>query len=101
MKKNLSILFLGAGKRVSLIQRFKSSAIKLGIELEVFAYEINKFQPISLEATIIEGLKWSDKRIEKHILSCIKKYKIDLLISNTDPANTIHSKIKNKHTELI
>ena len=103
MNKKLSILFVGAGKRVSLIQRFKLAAAKLGVELSIFSYELNKYQPISLEAKIIEGLKWPDENIEEHILSCLKKYKIDLLISNTDPGTIIHSKLKNKHhsAELV
>ena len=78
--KNKNILFLGAGKRVSM------ASIFINNNFEVYSYEIEKNVPISTLAKIIIGKKWSDKDILENILTnCIDK-QIDLIIPFQDAA---------------
>jgi carbamoyl-phosphate synthase large subunit len=90
----LAILMLGGGKRISLAQRFKAAAASRGLPLTVHAYEIDAQQPISVVANIIVGKKWSDPGVRPDLERTLAAQKIDLLISNVDPATVLHAALK-------
>lgn len=92
--KKISVLMLGGGKRISLAQRFVSAAESQGMQLSVFAYEIDAQQPISAVADIIVGKKWRDPGVRGDIERAMGEHDIDLLISNVDPATGIHASLK-------
>jgi len=94
-KKIFSILFLGAGKRVSLLKSFIKAGKSLNLDLKIFSYEIDSLQPINGIAKVIVGEKWTSSKINQSINKVIKENQIDLLISNTDPATLCHSSLKN------
>lgn len=100
MVREINILFMGAAKRVSLLERFHHAAKHLNIKLNHFAYEISKYPPISQYAKIINGLKWDDENIIEHLQENIMKYKIDIVIPNVDPAIRILSNIKNRFPNI-
>jgi len=94
--KQIRILFLGGGKRVSLCQRFEVAARYLGLELKTFAYELNLDQPISKHAEVIVGKSWTDLGVLEDIRNHIVEKKIDLLVSCVDPATLIHAELSNE-----
>ena len=47
MSPKINILFLGGAKRVSLAERFFSAGNKLGYQISVYAYELNKIVPFA------------------------------------------------------
>ena len=94
MKKNIRILLLGGGKRVSLAQRFIVAGDKLNCDVEIFSYELDNAQPISLVAEIIVGKKWSSPAVKDDILRAIKQHNIHLVISNVDPAIPYHALLR-------
>jgi carbamoyl-phosphate synthase large subunit len=94
----LTILMLGGGKRISLAQRFKAAAESRGLQLSVQAYEIDAQQPISAVANIIVGKKWSDPGVRADLERVLVKEKIDMLISNVDPATVLHAMLKYEFT---
>jgi carbamoyl-phosphate synthase large subunit len=93
---SLAILMLGGGKRISLAQRFKLTAASIGMDLKVYAYEIDTMQPISVVANVITGKKWNDDCVSTDIGQVIMEHKIDLLLSNVDPATKLHASLKNQ-----
>ena len=93
-KKIFSILFLGAGKRVSLLKSFIEAGKKLNLDLKIFSYEIDNLQPINDLAKVIVGEKWTSSKVNNSICKVINENEIDLLISNTDPATLCHSSLK-------
>ncbi len=94
MKKNINILMLGAGKRVSLCERLIASGKSMGIEVSLFAYELDNLVPIASLATIVVGLRWSSPEISNHVVDVIKKYNIDLVLPLMDEGTVFLSKIK-------
>ena len=92
----LAILMLGGGKRISLAQRFKAAATSSGLRLTVHAYEIDSQQPISAVANIIVGKKWSDLGVRADLERVLVEQKIDLLLSNVDPATVLHAALKDE-----
>lgn len=85
----MKILFLGAGRRVTLAEMFSNRGF------EVYSYEVDLFCPISTSATVISGLRWDDDSIADHIAETIKVKKIDLILPLQDEAIEICSKIPN------
>lgn len=86
---NHKILFIGAGRRKQLAQKFSSRGF------DVFSYEVDEFCPISKSAKIIKGLKWKDKNLLNHLEDTIKEYKIDISIPLQDEAIFTCSKLSN------
>lgn len=91
------MLFLGGGKRVSLAQRFIDAGKRINKDVNIFSYEINQQQPISVVAKIIDGKRWDDPDVVEHIFETLVRNKIDLLVSNVDPALKTHSILKESH----
>lgn len=76
-KKNtklINVLFLGAGRRVSMAILFKKRGFR------VFSYEESNNNPIGSEAKIIIGKKWNNPDFVGHLLKIIKEYDIDIVI---------------------
>lgn len=86
----VNILFLGAGKRVSLIESFMLAAQELGITLNISSYEIDVNQPVARISKVIVGKSWKDPSVSKDILRVMIEEEIDILVSNVDPAVSIH-----------
>jgi carbamoyl-phosphate synthase large subunit len=85
--KSLNILFLGASKRVSLIERFIQSSIELGIKLAIYSCEKElDFYPISHLATILKGPKFISNDFQRWLKETIKNQDIHIIIPNMDSA---------------
>lgn len=96
--KELNILFLGGGKRVSLAESFILSGRKKGIEVNIFSYEINNETPISFIGKIIIGKKWNDSKILEHLEKVVNDEKIGLILPSVDKATITASNFK-KYTK--
>ena len=91
---NFNILFLAGGKKVSLARHFIKSGIKNKKKIVIYSYDIEKNPPISKFAKIIKGKYFSDPKIKNHIIKIIKKFKIKLVVSITDPSTIVLSELK-------
>jgi len=76
----MNVLFVGAGKRVTMANLFKQRGHK------VFSYETSKNVPISTTATVIEGLKWNDPNISQDINKTCDNNNIEIAIPFQDEA---------------
>lgn len=94
--RELNFLFLGGGKRVSLMQRFILAADKLKLKANLYSYDKELNQPVSSLAKVIKGSELENPRCESEVEKIIIERKIDLIISNIDPATLIHSRLARK-----
>lgn len=92
---SFNVLLLGGGKKVSLARHLKNCGHKNNKKIRVFSYDLDVRLPVSKEAKIIQGKKYSDKRIIHHLKKMINKFKISLVIAATDPSTILISKLKN------
>jgi len=92
--KKFSLLMLGGGRRVSLLERFERASEKLDLKFKAFAYEINDQQPIAQFAEVIVGKKWSAEGIVEDIKAISQINEVDLIISNVDQATLVQSRIR-------
>lgn len=98
--QEVKILFLGASKRVSLLERFHAAAPKLGISLKLYCCEAAKgFYPISHLATVLAGPKFGSTAFQEWLDETIQTYAIDIVIPALDAATVALSQCCSKSQE--
>lgn len=91
--KKLEILFLGAAKRTSLLERFVEAGSSLDVELGFNSCEKDdNFCPISHLAKIIPGPKFASPEFQKYLAETIDSNQIDIIIPTMDSATVALSK---------
>ncbi len=86
MPKTLNILFLGAGKRMSLFERMVAACDKEGTQARLLSYENSRFVPVVDLAQIVIGLPWNDPRFSEHLLATVAERHVDVIIPCMDAA---------------
>lgn len=84
--KEFRVLFLGAGRRVSLFERMACAARAEGFEPVLFAYEDSPHVPVSQLATVIPGLPWQSADFADHLHRVIRANDIALVVPCMDGA---------------
>lgn len=92
------ILFLGASKRVSLLERFHAAAEHLLTPIELYSCEAkDEFYPISGLATVLPGPRFTCASFQSWLERTIHEKSIDIVIPNMDAATVALSEYKDKH----
>ena len=84
--KEINILFLGGAKRVSLAEHFKSSGAKMGYQVNIFSYELQKECPITAVGKVIIGKRWKDDSLADHMVDTVLGNNIHIMLPFVDPA---------------
>ena len=90
------ILFLGAGKRLSLLERFAESANAENISLKLWATELRKNVPICRIAEVIAGPQFDDPGFDTFLLNTVSELGIHIVIPNMDRATVVLSCLKER-----
>jgi len=90
----MNLLFIGAGKRFTLFERFFGAAYQESITLKVFSIEDSHLVPIAQLASNIIGARFSDPLFFDFLIQTVKSRGIDLVIPNMDAATVILAKAK-------
>lgn len=86
MKQAVNIMFLGGAKRVSMGRMLIAAGAQLGIEVNLFSYELSREVPVAEIATVIIGRRWSDPELTEHLHSVVEENAIDILLPFVDPS---------------
>lgn len=82
----MNVLFLGAGKRLSLLESFLRAGIAEDVDLKLFAVEGSPLVPIAHVAEVLVGPSFSADDFEDFLLSAVRRHRIDLVLPNMDSA---------------
>ncbi len=82
----VNILFLGAGKRLSLLEAFTEAASKENIALSMFAMERDPRVPIASIAAVFAGPAFREPSFGEALRQAVDRYRIDVIIPNMDAA---------------
>lgn len=96
--KKIHILFLGAGKLVTLLRAFTRASVHLGVELSIYSFEKEGIVPISKIATIVKAPRFDSPDFQEFLLKFIKKHNINIVIPTMDSATVALSQFKNANT---
>lgn len=86
MKQAVNIMFLGGAKRVSMGRMLIAAGAQLGMDVNLFSYELSREVPVASIATVIPGRRWSDPNLSEHMHSVVEENAIDIIIPFVDPA---------------
>ncbi len=79
-------MFLGGAKRVSMGRWLIEAGASLGLDVNLFSYELSAQVPIACIATVVIGKRWRDSCLMEHLHETVKENRIDILIPFVDPA---------------
>lgn len=91
-----TILMLGGSRRVSMAELLKKSGSRLGLEVEILAYELDEEVPIAIEGRVIKGLKWGDPEVIDDIARVVKENDVKIILPFVNGAIEIASICKEK-----
>jgi len=99
--QELTILFLGGARRVSLAELLKRSGKRIGYDIKILSYELTEDVSISLEATVVKGLRWDDPDVIDDIGRVIKDYDVDVILPFVNGAIEIASICHDKFKDVF
>lgn len=95
-KKNINILFLGAGKRLSLMEQFLRAAEECDVMVNLYSAENSMNLPIALIADIFLSPVFGTDEFEQWLIDFVKFKNINIIIPNMDSAAVCLAELKDK-----
>lgn len=89
MNRTCNILFLGGAKRVSGARMLIDAGKEMGVDVNLYSYEIVERLPIACVAKVIVGKRWRDADIYDDLHSVVERYGINVMIPFVDHAVAI------------
>lgn len=86
MRQAVNVMFLGGAKRVSIGRWFIEAGVSLGLDVNLFSYELSAQVPIASVAHVIIGRRWSDADLMEHLHATVVENGIDIIVPFVDPA---------------
>lgn len=99
--QELTILFLGGARRVSLAELLKRSGKRIGYDIKIVSYELTDDVPISLEAKVVKGLRWDDPGVVDDIGKVIKDFSVDVILPFVNGAIEIASICRDTYKDVF
>lgn len=99
-KRKVRILFLGGAKRVSMARKFIAAGEKLGLEVELYSYELSPQVPVASVSTILVGRKWGDEEIYDDLHRQVTDNAIDMLIPFVDGAVEVAARYRDRYGDV-
>ena len=99
--QELTILFLGGARRVSLAELLKRSGKRIGYDIKIVSYERTEDVPISLEAKVVKGLRWDDPDVVDDIGRVIKEYEVDVILPFVNGAIEVASMCRDRYRDVF
>lgn len=100
-KQELTILFLGGARRVSLAELLKRSGKRIGYDIKIVSYDLTDDVPISLEGKVIKGLRWDDPDVVNDLERVVKEYGVDVILPFVNGAIEIASICRDKMKDVF
>lgn len=97
-RQKVNILFLGGGKRVSLLEQFIQAGWEENLDLEFFCYELSEYVHLKDRATVIKGKPFSEFTVPDLDILCTK-HNINIVLPLMDAAVPVCARYK-EHNPL-
>lgn len=98
--RKVRILFLGGAKRVSMAEKFIAAGQHLGLDVEIFSYELCGEVPIATTATILIGKKWKDVGIYDDLHMQVTAHGIDIMVPFVDGAVEVAARYRDLYGDV-
>ncbi len=92
----LTFLFLGGAKRVAMARLLAEAAEAEGLVASFVSYELSKDCAIASVATVVEGLRWNDANLFRHLTEVVENYHVDIVLPFVDAAVAVATLLAQK-----
>lgn len=99
--RTVNVLFLGGAKRVSFAQKLIAAGREIGVDVNIFSYELALETPIAGIGKVIVGMKWDNPRILENLHSVVKHNDIHIILPFVDPAIGIAGRYARKYPGIF
>lgn len=89
--QQLTVLFLGGARRVSLAELLIRSGKRIGYSVNIISYDLSEDVPISLAGKVIKGLRWDDPKVIPDLERVVKDYDVNIILPFVNGAIEIAS----------
>lgn len=100
-RRRVGILFLGGAKRVSMGQKFIDAGRRLGVDVELYDYELTPYVPLASIGRVIVGRKWKDADLYEHLHACVEKSGISIMVPFVDGAVEVAARYRDIYRDLF
>lgn len=90
----ITILMLGGGRRVSVAEALKEAGARMGYNVEIISYELEKEEPISLVGKVIVGKKWSEEGVIEDVVRVVNENDVRIVLPFHGGAVVVAAKCK-------
>jgi carbamoyl-phosphate synthase large subunit len=80
MDNTFTVLFLAAGKRLSLFERFQLACRQEGVDPRLASYETTVHVPVAQVSSVVPGKSWDDPALKEDIQQIVKRQQVKLVI---------------------
>ena len=94
--QQLTVLLLGGARRVSLAELLKRSGQRIGYQINIVSYDLSEEVPVSLEAKVIEGLRFNDPEVVADLERVVREYSIDIILPIVNNSIEVASILKSR-----
>lgn len=96
-KKELSVLMLGGGKRVSVATLLMDAGKRLGFDdVKIYSHELSAEQPIACVGEVLCGGRYNDPATVDELIGVVKRLDIDIVLAFVDPAISVVAALKSR-----
>ncbi|MDE5674003.1 MAG: ATP-grasp domain-containing protein [Muribaculaceae bacterium] len=99
--QQLSVLFLGGARRVSLAELLIRSGERIGYKVNILSYDLSEEVPISTVGKVIKGLRWNDPGVVSDIERVVKEFDINIILPFVNGAIEIASICRDKMPDVF
>jgi carbamoyl-phosphate synthase large subunit len=99
--KQMNVLFLGGAKRVEMAMRFVEAGKRLGVEVNIYSYEINERVPIAAVGTVVIGRRWSDPDVLADMKDVVDANDISVIVPFVDGAVAVAARYAAAYPDTV
>lgn len=100
-KPKLTLLMLGGARRVSMAELLKRSGERLGYDLRIVSYELDRQVPIATVGKVVTGLRWNDPMVVDDILRVVIEHEAKIILPFVDGSISVAAKCKERMPDLF
>lgn len=99
--KRIGLLMLGGAKRVAMGRMFVAAGKELGLDVELFSYELDPKVAIASIAQIIVGKRWDDPDIIDDLAAAVDRHTISIVVPFVDGAVEIAARLRDMRCDVF
>ena len=100
-RPRLTVLMLGGARRVSMAELIKRSGERLGYDIRIVSYELDRQVPIATIGKVVTGLRWTDPMVVDDILRVVIEHEARIILPFVDGSISVAAQCAERMPDLF